>query len=167
MEFSPATVDDVEAIRSVARESWENDYPDIVSRESLAEGFEEWYAPEKLTQELRENDVTILLAVDSDVVGFAHAVVSEGIGNVLRLYVRPAYRDRGVGRELLERTADRLVEEGADHLRAMVLEENEAGRAFYRAVGFESVGNAATIIGSETREELTFERPIRTPVESM
>ena len=127
MEFRPATADDLEAIRSNARDSWETDYPDIVSREIIEEGFEEWYDPDDLARELREGDATILLAVeDGDPVGFAHGVVSEGVGNVLRLYDRPAARGRGVGSELLERTAERLAAEGADHLRAMVFENNEA-----------------------------------------
>lgn len=167
MEFRPAAADDLETIRSIARDSWETDYPDIVSRETIEEGFEEWYASGELARELREGDATMLLAVDDgDPVGFAHGIVSEEVGNVLRLYVRPGARGRGVGSDLLERTAERLGDEGADRLRAMVLENNEAGRAFYRAAGFESVGDAETTIGSETRTELTLERPLRTPPES-
>ncbi|QLD88578.1 GNAT family N-acetyltransferase [Natronomonas salina] len=167
MEFRPATTDDLEAIRAIARDSWETDYPDIVSRETIDEGFEDWYASDELARELREGDATMLLAVEDDQpVGFAHGIVSEGVGNVLRLYVRPEARGRGVGSDLLERTAERLGDEGADHLRAMVLEDNETGRAFYRSAGFEAVDDAETKIGSETQTELTLERPLRTPAES-
>lgn len=167
MDFRPATAEDVEAIRSIARISWETDYPDIVSRETIAEGFEEWYAPDSLRRELGKDDATIFLAVEaSEPVGFAHGVVSEGVGNVLRLYVHPEARGEGVGTDLLERTAERLAEEGAKSLRAMVLKNNDAGRAFYRAAGFDAVDDAETIIASETQTEVTFERPLRASVES-
>jgi len=167
MEFRPATADDVESIRAIARESWETDYPDIVSRETIEEGFEEWYDPGALERELTEGDATILLAADGgEPVGFAHGVVSEAGGNVLRLYVDPDARGDGVGTELLHRTLDRLAEEGADHLRAMVLENNEAGVAFYRAAGFDVVDDAETTIGSATETELTLERPLRVTAES-
>lgn len=167
MEFRSATSDDLEAIRSIARDAWETDYPDIVSRETIDEGFEEWYAPEELARELLDDHATILLALrGGEPVGFAHGVVSEGVGNVLRLYVRPNARGEGVGSDLLERTAERLADQGADHLRAMVLEDNDAGRAFYRAAGFDVVADAETTIGSETETELTLERAIRAPAES-
>lgn len=41
MVIREATVDDIDAIQNVAEESWTRDYPDILSRESMAEGLDE------------------------------------------------------------------------------------------------------------------------------
>ena len=135
-----ATDDDVPAIQRVAERSWETDYPDIVSRETASEGVEEWYGEDRLRRELDSSGTGLLVAEhDGDVVGFAHAVWGTEEGTVLRLYVDPDHRRRGVGTELLDATVDRLHDHGVDRVRATVLAANEPGNAFYRERGFEAL----------------------------
>jgi GNAT superfamily N-acetyltransferase len=51
------------------------------------------------------------------------------------LYVRPAFRGRGIGRALLARLARLAVERGCGRLEWAVLRWNEPALAFYRALG--------------------------------
>jgi len=167
MNVRPATVDEVAAIRSIARESWEHDYPDIVSRETVGETVEEWFAEEDVRDAVRDPLALLLVAVESDgtaegwgideddVLGFSHGILGteDWTGAILRLYVRPGDRRRGIGSELLDRTVDALVAQGAETVRAMVLAENDQGNEFYRTAGFEKVESARTRIGEEYHEE--------------
>jgi len=154
MPIREAAADDLEGVRRVARASWETDYPDILSRESVDEGIEEWYDLDALAAEFDRGRTLLSVAEeDGEVVGFAHATWTGEEGHVLRLYVHPNHRDEGAGRALLERTETELRNRGVDRIDAMVLAENDLGRAFYEAFGFEEVDTGETTIGGETYRE--------------
>jgi diamine N-acetyltransferase len=51
------------------------------------------------------------------------------------LFVRPAYRARGIGRALMARLARRCVEEGWARFEWAVLDWNAPSIAFYRSIG--------------------------------
>ena len=154
MELREAATGDVEAIERVARASWEADYPDILSRETVEEGVEEWYAPERIAAEIETDDALVPVAeTDGEVTGFAHAVEDERGGTILRIYVAPDHRRAGVGGELLEHAREKLESRGAERIHAMVLAENELGTEFYRRRGFELAEEGETVIGETTYRE--------------
>jgi ribosomal protein S18 acetylase RimI-like enzyme len=146
--------------------SWETDYPAIISRETIEQGIDEWYAPEALEREFRDAQTVLVLAVDDEPCGFVHAVAAEDTGHLLRLYVVPDRRREGIGGRLLDEAQERLLVHDVDRLRAMVLAANDSGIDFYRANGFDVVGDAETTIGGDAYEETTLERPIRNPVDT-
>jgi len=53
------------------------------------------------------------------------------------VFVRPAFRNKGIGRALLERLAARCVEEGLTLFEWAVLDWNAPALAFYRSLGAE------------------------------
>jgi GNAT superfamily N-acetyltransferase len=57
------------------------------------------------------------------------------------LFVRPAYRGRGVGRALLAHLARAAVERGCGRLEWWVLDWNEPAIGFYRALGAEPMSD--------------------------
>ncbi|MFC7128130.1 GNAT family N-acetyltransferase [Haloferax chudinovii] len=78
-----------------------------------------------------------------DVVGFVMFDIEAGAyeqdatrGLVRNLFVRPAYRDAGVGTRLLEAAENALGEAGADTVALDVLAANDAARRFYRRHGY-------------------------------
>lgn len=138
VDVRPATRDDIGGIVRIAERSWEHDYPDILSRETAAEGVHEWYSEGRLASELRGEDARIFVAEDGDgVMGFVHTARTDGEGDVLRLYVDPGHRGEGIGSALLDRAVEYLFDRGAERVRAMVLAANEPGHEFYRTQGFE------------------------------
>lgn len=161
MAIRAANEADIEAIRRIARASWETDYPDILSRETAESVIDEWYAPDELADELA-HPWTVLAVAETEgaVVGFVHAVTGDDVGHVLRLYVDPTHRRQGIGRRLLEHAVDEMVTLGHDRVAVLVLAENELGVAFYRSAGFETIDEAETSIGGNTYRELRMERPI-------
>jgi len=58
-------------------------------------------------------------------------------GVVQNLYVRPAYRDAGVGASLLEHAEADLAADGADAVTVEAMAANEAAHRFYERNGYE------------------------------
>lgn len=158
MLIRDATTDDIEGIRRVARQSWRTDYPEILSRETAEEAVEEWYALDRLEEEIESTDalIAVLETDDGDIIGFAHAVWDARTGTILRLYVIPDHRGRGLGTDLLQRTVDALAERGVERVQTLVLSENEPGNAFYREFGFRKTEESRTTIGDEAYRENTY-----------
>jgi len=158
MTVRSATADDIGAVREIARDSWEVDYPGILSRETVDEAVEDWYGREQVRSAVEDPLAFLLIAErDSGPVGFVHAVLDDDTGAVLRLYVHPDHRGEGIGTELFAAIRDRLFEHDIERLRAMVLAENDPGNEFYRDLGMEQVDSGETTIGGESFTEHTYE----------
>lgn len=159
MSIRTATTADVDGIRRVARDSWESDYPAILSRETVDSGFEEWYGDDQIRQAVTDPLAIVPVAEkDGLIVGFAHAILDREEGTILRLYVHPDHRRDGVGTALFSEVESRLGEHDVELLRAMVLAPNDPGNEFYEQLGFEQVDSAETTIGDDTFTENTYER---------
>jgi putative acetyltransferase len=62
--------------------------------------------------------------------------LESGLGEVKRMYVRPAHRGRGVARALIERLIDFALEAGYTRLRLDTLESMTIARGLYESLGF-------------------------------
>ncbi|CAN5463467.1 N-acetyltransferase [soil metagenome] len=104
---------------------------------------------QNLTQELAElpgkyappAGALLLARVDGQVAGcVALKKLSEGIGEMKRLFIRPAYRKIGLGRRLVERIVGETRGLGYGVLRLDTL-PGKRGRAvaLYRSIGFVSI----------------------------
>lgn len=159
MAIREATVDDIDAIQGVAEQSWTRDYPDVLSRESIEEGLDDWYSEERVRDSIVWARALMLVAdQDGEIVGFAHATwgTDSGEGNILRVYVDPDARGEGIGGRLLEETCQTLFEQGVERVKAMVLDANEPGKRFYSEFGFERTETETVPIGDDTYEECTY-----------
>lgn len=58
-------------------------------------------------------------------------------GTIQNLYVRPPYRDRGIGSDLLDAATAALEERGIEVVKLEVMVANDAAERFYRRHGFE------------------------------
>lgn len=154
MAVRPATPEDIPEIRRIAESSWAEDYPEILSRETVDEGVSEWYDPAHIEAELSRSATVLLVAERGDeVVGFVHALWNREEGVIFRLYVAPDVRHRGIGTDLFAHARDELFDRGVERIKAMVLAGNEPGNAFYDHIGFELDGVSETTIGGEQYPE--------------
>ncbi|MFD1587497.1 GNAT family N-acetyltransferase [Halorientalis brevis] len=58
-------------------------------------------------------------------------------GTIQNLYVRPEYRNRGIGSELLDTATAALEDRGIEVVKLDVMADNEAAARFYERHGFE------------------------------
>jgi ribosomal protein S18 acetylase RimI-like enzyme len=85
------------------------------------------------------NGVALIAEDDGAAVGYALASVVPQTpirGHLYDLYVHAGVRGRGVGRELIAATAERLRQRGATHLSLDVALTNDSARRLYEHLGF-------------------------------
>jgi ribosomal protein S18 acetylase RimI-like enzyme len=88
----------------------------------------------------------VLIADDGATCGCVLAgMARRDVGYVFGLYVRPAARRRGAGRELLRAVAGVLRERGARWVLLDVDRGNDGAEAFYDRLGFEQAGRRLTV----------------------
>ena len=156
MEIRPATTDDREAIRRVARDAWHDTY-DELEAETIDETVDDWYGDETLERALSEPGTAFLVAEeDGETVGVTHGVVSGDEGDVLRMAVHPDDQGEGIGTALHERLCKDLQDFNMERMRAIDLASNEGGQRFYEEQGFEQTGEGTVEIGGEERREVVY-----------
>jgi ribosomal protein S18 acetylase RimI-like enzyme len=85
------------------------------------------------------NGVALIAEDDGAAVGYALASIVPQTpirGHLYDLYVHSDVRGRGVGRELIATTADRVRQRGATHLSLDVALTNDSARRLYERLGF-------------------------------
>jgi ribosomal protein S18 acetylase RimI-like enzyme len=98
-----------------------------------------------LVRQLGNADVVVLVADDNgDVIGYSYAAIEgydymslRGPAAVLHdIIVDPEYRERGVGRQLLDATLDALRSRGAPRVVLETAERNDAAQKLFANAGF-------------------------------
>ncbi len=158
-----ARSEEVGAIQAVARESWEATYSVIILPEIQASFIAEVYSPQSLNHSIsREGQdhwfrVAEEISVNPAIIGFAEVHLRPAIApdaELARIYVRPGYQKKGVGKALLEALIEELraLRPGLrpPRLRLSVAAENHQAIAFNEQRGFQYVNNFEANLPGQT-----------------
>jgi len=129
-DITPATPDDLDAIRDLHTASWADAYARFVPAEAL----------ERLDPEMAERWATlpegVLCARDGDrLAGFIRLKTRQGWPYIDNLHTRPDLRGQGIGASLMRAGFARLRDEGAGRAWLTVIDGNIAARRFYISQG--------------------------------
>jgi ribosomal protein S18 acetylase RimI-like enzyme len=164
VEIERATVQDVPAIKAILRETWHDTYGSLLPKTALDTITSQWHAPELLSEQVQTPDIYFAVAREAGVaVGVITAHEQEGVIVVNRLYVRPHYQRRGIGRQLLEAGYRTF---GAAHtVRLSVEAENRKGVAFYAKHGFRETARSSEDVAGARLEYVVMEKACKARVD--
>jgi GNAT superfamily N-acetyltransferase len=128
----------VEYYEWVAKEAWEHDKIDILADSGLS-SIREYVASyfDELISEVSSRGLFYLVEFDEVIIGMgALDQMGEKAGSIKRMYIRPAYRGKGIGKALLQQLLQKAKEFGyhsiyLDSGRFMTTAHN-----LYRSFGF-------------------------------
>lgn len=141
MACRDAVVDDGIAIARVWVAAWQAAYPGLMPPQYLA-GLDAEAALPRFEPVLRASPSVLVLELDGEIVGFSRYGASRDpdvgseTGEVIALNLHPAWWRRGLGRELLRETQQRLRGRGFLEATLWVLHGNARARRFYEARGW-------------------------------
>jgi len=83
--------------------------------------------------------------VDNKIIGVSGAMIDEFAkmrhrALIISIYVMPEYRDKGVGKALMQVLFDQLAKKGVQQVRLFVETQNEDAINLYKSLGFKTVG---------------------------
>ncbi|EMA42441.1 GNAT family N-acetyltransferase [Halococcus saccharolyticus] len=174
---------DVAGIQRVARRGWAAAYGDFLAEGTIDRAMDEWYASERVREQITRGDVAHFVAcetgdvsgsvsgertdpraVEEQVVGYVGGGIPDTNererGAVWTFYVDPDWWGEGIGTRLFERELDALRERGASRVTVRVLAANTVGRSFYESQGFEVAETGEDDLFGETRAAVTYARDI-------
>ena len=112
----------------------------VAALEADVMGVDAW-SEKMVADELGQRDRSWWIAEASgQLVGYAGGLVVDGRLEVLRVGVAPAWRRRGIARELLDRVAEDARNLGASVCSLEVRAGNEGAQALYAAAGLSAIG---------------------------
>ncbi|ACV48559.1 MULTISPECIES: GNAT family N-acetyltransferase [Halomicrobium] len=155
-----ATIQDLPAIQRVADWSFHAAYAGLVDEQLLDAVVDQWYATERLREQITDPDSLFLVARRGGRVrGYANVEPDDQSETyyLSRLYVEPLLWGNGIGTELLAAVDRRL---SAESLWLTVLAGNERAIGFYERQGFEYVTTETTTFGPTVVEEHVYRKPL-------
>ena len=142
----------------------------VMSRDFIESGLGWKYDAARVLRAIRDRETVALVACEGGargtLSGFAIMEFGEERAHLVLLAVRPSRRRSGVGRRLLEWLVDSARVAGMASIHLELRAANEAGRRFYKAMGFyETVLVPGYYRSGEGRKEgaLRMLRVLRTP----
>ena len=117
-----------------------------LSRKELGYDFSEEQVVQNVRRLIGSAENLLMVAVDSDdkVIGFIHAnnhdpIYAPPMKDVVALAVDPEYRNRGIGRRLLQAVEDWARETGAKGIRTNAAVSHKSALGFYKENGYEYI----------------------------
>lgn len=140
----PAGLEDIEAVRTVARRAWHTAHEPLVGGEVVEAFLAEHYDAGSVQERVERRASLLLVATldGDDVVGFLAAGPDDevpGLFHLSQCYVEPARWGEGIGSRLLATAEAAMVDRGAERVRLGVMAANDRAVGFYEAAGYERV----------------------------
>ncbi|MGC4377725.1 GNAT family N-acetyltransferase [Fictibacillus sp. Mic-4] len=163
MNIRKARVEDARPIAKVHVESWRTTYKgmmedDVLKQLSVDEREQKW---KKIIMDLSEEFLYVAENDKGEVAGFASGGPSRSPefaydGELYAIYILQEYQQKGIGRKLISKIAEKLLENGYQSMIVWVLKDNQAAKQAYIKLGGKVIGKKDIQIGKRMLVEEAF-----------
>jgi len=163
----PCTPGDLEALRHISIETYEQTFRGMTSRETMDAYLGEAFAREKLEKELAAEGCHFFFQeCGMELSGYLklnEAPDQSDLNDprsleIERIYVRAPFQGRGLGKTLMDFALRTALASRKDYVWLGVWEKNSAALAFYSKMGFAVAGTHSFRMGEELQSDLIMKR---------
>lgn len=150
MGFSVEDVDSkekIEYLAAMANEIWHEHFPGIISVEQIDYMVEKFQSVGAITGQLSDGYFYKFILLDGERVGFIGAHPENGELFLSKLYLKKAYRGKGLGRAGLEYLEEYCRENGLSKIWLTCNIHNGGSIAVYEKCGYKNVRSQVADIG--------------------
>lgn len=130
--------EDIKQVQYIAKITWNATYEGVIPSDVQENFLKSAYSDERMKQRLQYS--TLFVAeVENNIVGFANfsSVREDGNVELWAIYVHPEHQGKGIGSALLQKGIQDI--DGINKIYVNVEKDNQIGKTFYEAKGFEVV----------------------------
>jgi ribosomal protein S18 acetylase RimI-like enzyme len=138
-----------ERTAQLAKEIWEEYYPDIITREQITHMIKTFQSPEAIENQIQDG-MKYYLAVEGDE-EIGYLAYTEETDNSLflsKIYIKRNFRNRGKGREMFAFILGQAQKQKLKTVRLTVNKNNTASIEKYLKIGFVIADSVVKDIGS-------------------
>jgi len=147
MRIREATINDTDALASLASRTFIETYDDL-SEEEFERYVSEFFSSDRIHEYLEEPGIRVLVAEDGRLIGYilleqSEAPVPMSLSNQIecvRLFIDKAAQGQNLGSKLLEEARRISEQNGYDTLWLKVWDQNKKAISFYEKKGFRHFG---------------------------
>ncbi|MGP6139244.1 GNAT family N-acetyltransferase [Jeotgalibaca sp. A127] len=153
---------DLEALREISIETFSDTFAADNTPEDLKTYLDRAYNKEQLLTELKNpNSFFYFIYMDGNLAGYLKLntglAQTEEMGaeslEVERIYVRTAFKRRGLGKQLIDFAIETARELNKQAIWLGVWEHNDKALAFYKSLGFEQTGAHSFFMGDDEQTD--------------
>lgn len=123
---------DAEEVSDIALQAWKFTYKGIFDNYFIEKFIQRNYAPEGLIQQVNSDRSYFHLALAKDrIIGFINIGRRGDAIELFRIYLKPIYVGKGIGKKLLELGEDYIRAQGETKYYCFVHQKNKLGKDFY------------------------------------
>ena len=155
---------DQEQMARIKVDGWRNAYDKIVSSKYLKQ-LDYQRQTERYIASFEEYKDLVLVAVkDEEVLGYScfNPIALKYESELVSLYIKPEYLNKGIGTSLFKETAKELESLGKHNMIVWCFKDNLNARKFYESLGGKVVEEKIAHIGDDDYEELGYYFDIET-----
>lgn len=169
MILRPATLDDIPALATLARESFVAKFGHLYQAEDLDAFLSEYRTESRYRTELLDPGTRITLALEGGkLLGYVLLALGKSFDErplphprkpafLSQLYCDPEATGRGIGTALMDWSMNEVRRWGADAVQLSVFSENFGAQRFYQRYGFEKIADISFWVGNHRDDEFLYE----------
>ena len=166
----PAEESDAEGLAYLGAHTFSDTYSRTLSAEDLDDYLRRAFSPERMLKDITDPDVLLFLGLISDTacayIKLQPTPVRQCIHGanpieLLRLYVLPGWKGRGIGTALMDATLKSARDKAYKTCWLKVWEQNTRAIEFYANKGFSTAGDEPYPVGDTSRNVILMARALQ------
>lgn len=170
INIKKCTIEDLHKLQEISYETFDDTFKDQNSPENMNTYLERAFNLKQLKKELSDiSSQFFFVYYNDEVAGYLKVNIndaqSEEMGNesleMERIYIKNKFQRHGLGKYLLDKAMEIVIERNKKKIWLGVWEKNENAIAFYKKMGFVHTGSHAFYMGDEEQIDLIMMKTLK------